>query len=84
MNPELQHRFETQLLEKGITKDRRIFNKDERGVYTGDLTWWMYRVWIMQEAKIEELTNMYEKKVEESFMLGYTDAENDFRLRGEG
>lgn len=82
MNPELQYKFETQMLSSGITNDRRIFNVDSKGIYIRTDVWWMYRVWTMQEAKIETLINMYEKKVEESLKLGYVDAENDFRLRG--
>lgn len=83
MNPKLQHKFEMQLLDHGITKDRRIFNKDNIGGYINQEVLWMYRVWIMQEANIERLTNMYKSKVEESFILGYYEAQHDFKTKGE-
>lgn len=37
----------------------------------------MYRIWVAQEVLIEKL----ERQKEEMFMLGYTDAENDFMLK---
>lgn len=83
MNPKLQHKFEMQLLDHGITKDRRIFNKDNTGSYINQEVLWMYRVWIMQEVNIERLTNMYKSKVEESFILGYYEAQHDFKIKGE-
>lgn len=84
MNLDLQHRFEKQMLEAGITEDRRVFNKDSKGRYIRDEVWWMYRVWINQEARVEKLLMQHKKEVEESFMCGYTDAEYDFmKKRGE-
>lgn len=84
MNRELQFRFEEQMLENNIVKDLKLFNKHSDGVYKHDLIWHMYRVWVNQEAKYEVIICKLEKQIEESFMLGYTDAENDFRLsRGE-
>lgn len=81
MNPELQHKFETQILEKGFTTDRRIFNKDKKGIYTNEITWWMYRVWVSKEVEINVLIEKHKRDVEECFQLGYTGAENDYRLR---
>lgn len=77
MNLDLQHKFEKQMLEAGITEDRRVFNKDSKGRYIRDEVWWMYRVWINQEARIEKLLMQHKKEVEESFMCGYTEAEFD-------
>ena len=81
MNPDLQYKFEKQMLEKEIVKDRKVFNKNPKGIYTNDNVWWMYRVWISQEAVIETLISKHKREVEESYMCGYTDAEYDFMKR---
>lgn len=78
MNPELQHRFETMVLDKGITSDRRIFDKHKDGVYKNETVFFMYRIWVAQEAIIEVLTERNIKDKEEMFMLGYTEAEYDY------
>lgn len=79
MNPDLQHKFEKQCLEKNIVPpdERSVFNKDRKGVYTFPTVFFMYRIWVAQEVLIEKL----ERQKEEMFMLGYTDAENDFMLK---
>lgn len=77
MNPELQHKFEQQMLESKIITDRELFNKDSKGVYKYQEVFWTYRVWVHQEAKIETLLAKYKREVEESFMCGYTEAEFD-------
>ena len=81
MNPDLQYKFEKQMLEKGFTKDHRVFNKNSKGVYINDNVWWMYRVWISQEAVIETLISKHQREVEESYMCGYTEAEYDFKYK---
>ena len=74
MNQKLQSKFEKKLFELKLIKDRRVLNKDYKGIYTNDTTWMMYRIWINREAKLEKL----KKKLDESFMCGYTEAESKF------
>ena len=81
MNPELQHKFEKQMMTKGIVKDRKMFNKNTKGIYEFDLIYWMYRVWVSQEARIETLQIQHKSQIEESFVCGYTEAEYDFKYR---
>ena len=81
MNPDLQYKFEKQMVDAKITSDRRIFNKDSKGIYTHQEVRWMYFVWINQEAKIEKLKDKHAKQLEESYMCGYTEAEYDFMKR---
>lgn len=77
MNQNLQSRFEKEVLEKGFLKDRSYFNKDKDGIYTNTNVWWMYRMWVVKEVQINKL----EKRIEESFICGYTEAEYDFNVR---
>ena len=81
MNPELQHKFEQQMIDAKIVTDRKLFNKDSKGIYEFDLIYWMYRVWVSQEARIETLQVQHKSQIEESFMCGYTEAEYDFKCR---
>lgn len=81
MTSELQHKFEQQMIDAKIVTDRKLFNKDSKGVYKYQEVFWMYRVWLHQEAKIETLLAKYKREVEESFMCGYTEAEYDFKYR---
>ena len=81
MNPHLQHKFETQMLEAGIITDRQLFNKDTKGIYTYQEVYWMYRVWVYQESRIEKLMTKHQREVEESFMCGYTEAEYDLKCK---
>ena len=81
MNPELQHKFEKQMMTNGIIKDRKMFNKNTKGIYESDLIYWMYRAWVIQEARIETLQVQHKSQIEESFMCGYTEAEYDFKCR---
>ena len=64
-------------MESDIITDHRLFNKDTKGCYNINVVWWMYRVWVNQEAKIENLLSKHKTQVEESFMCGYTEAEFD-------
>ena len=57
MNNEIQRRFEKHLLDRGITNDVSIFNKDRNGVYLNVEVVWMYSVWVSQEDKLETLRN---------------------------
>lgn len=57
MNNEIQRRFEKHLLDRGITNDVSIFNKDRNGVYLNVEVVWMYSVWVSQETKLETLRN---------------------------
>lgn len=81
MNHLLQAKFEKQMLDVKIIKDRKLFNKDSEGIYIYQNTWWMYRVWVYQEAKIEAKDTKHAKQLEESFMCGYTECEYDFKFR---
>ena len=81
VNPELQHKFEKQMMTNGIVKDRKMFNKNTKGIYEFDLIYWMYRVWVSQEARIETLQLQHKSQIEESFMCGYTEAEYDFKYK---
>ena len=81
VNPELQHKFEKQMMTNGIVKDRKMFNKNTKGIYEFDLIYWMYRVWVSQEDRIETLQVQHKSQIEESFMCGYTEAEYDFKYR---
>lgn len=81
MNPELQYKFEKQMMDSDIITDRRLFNKDTKGCYNIDVVWWMYRVWVNQEARIEKLLTTHKAQTEESFMCGYTEAEYDFKYK---
>ena len=78
MNPELQYKFEKELTEHNIVEGRKLFNKDNKGVYEYPEVLFMYRVWVMKEAEIERLKTKHTGEVEENFMLGYTDAEYDY------
>jgi hypothetical protein len=79
MNPELQLIFEKEVMDCNITDDRTLFNKDKKGVYLNHAVFFMYRIWVLKQAEIEGLKESYERKLEETFMCGYTEAEFDFR-----
>ena len=81
MNPELQYKFEKQMMGSDIITDRRLFNKDTKGFYEVIVINWMYRVWVNQEARIEKLLIKHQAQTEESFMCGYTEAEYDFKYK---
>ena len=38
MNPELQYKFEKQMMDSDIITDRRLFNKDTKGSYLPSLS----------------------------------------------
>ena len=44
VNNEVQRKFEKHLLDRGITNDVSIFNKDHNGVYLNAEVVWMYSV----------------------------------------